>query len=208
MIALPRNPHRFRLSRAGIHQVWQYDEEFLFGGGRLLLRGKNGAGKSKALEMLLPFLLDGDTRRLDAAGGGKTTLKWLMLDGWTTGTNRLGYLWVEFARTTEDDGADERLTLGVAVRASRSTGEAKPMFFVTSLAVGDDLPLHDPARRPTPAELRELVGPENCFRPRGRLPRPRGPGPVRPHRPGAVPEPRAPAVRAAPADDRRPDRVR
>ncbi|GAA4635916.1 TIGR02680 family protein [Actinoallomurus vinaceus] len=162
MTPLPRNPHRFRLARAGIHQVWQYDEEFLFGGGRLLLRGKNGAGKSKALEMLLPFLLDGDTRRLDAAGGGKTTLKWLMLDGWTAGTNRLGYLWVEFARTT-DDGTDERLTLGAAVRASRTTGEAKPMFFVTSLAVGDDLPLHDPTRRPTPAELRDLVGPENCF---------------------------------------------
>ncbi|MEV5704519.1 TIGR02680 family protein [Actinoallomurus sp. NPDC052274] len=162
MTPLPRNPHRFRLSRAGIHQVWQYDEEFLFGGGRLLLRGKNGAGKSKALEMLLPFLLDGDTRRIDAAGGGKTTLKWLMLDGWTAGTNRLGYLWIEFARTT-DDGTDERLTLGTAVRASRSTGEAKPTFFVTSLAVGDDLPLHDPARRPTPAELRELIGPENCF---------------------------------------------
>ncbi|GAA4516524.1 TIGR02680 family protein [Actinoallomurus oryzae] len=142
--------------------MWQYDEEFLFGGGRLLLRGKNGAGKSKALEMLLPFLLDGDTRRIDAAGGGKTTLKWLMLDGWTTGTNRLGYLWIEFARTA-DDGAGERLTLGAGIRASRSTGEAKPMFFVTSLTVGDDLPLHDPTRRPTPAELRELIGPENCF---------------------------------------------
>ena len=77
------HPHRFRLSRAGIHQVWQYDDEFCFGDGRLLLRGKNGAGKSKALEVLLPFLLDGDTRKLDAAGGGKTTLKWLMLDGWS-----------------------------------------------------------------------------------------------------------------------------
>jgi uncharacterized protein (TIGR02680 family) len=162
MIPLPRHPHRFRLSRAGIHQVWQYDEEFCFGGGRLLLRGKNGAGKSKALEMLLPFLLDGDTRKLDAAGGGKTTLKWLMLDGWTAGTNRLGYLWVEFARVT-DDGQAEHLTVGAAVRASTSTGEAKPMFFVTPLTVGDELPLHDPARRPALSALRDLVGHENCF---------------------------------------------
>lgn len=162
MIPLSRNPERFQLNRAGIHQVWQYDEEFVFGGGRLLLRGKNGAGKSKALEMLLPFLLDGDTRRLDAAGGGKTTLKWLMLDGWTTGTNRLGYLWVELTRTT-GDGAAERLTLGAAIRASTSTGEAKPMFFVSPLAVGDDLPLHDPARRPAPVALRELVGADNCY---------------------------------------------
>jgi len=89
MIPLNRHPSRFRLTRAGIHQVWQYDDEFSFGDGRLLLRGKNGAGKSKALEILLPFLLDGDTRRIDASGGGKTSLKWLMLDGWTAGTTAL-----------------------------------------------------------------------------------------------------------------------
>jgi uncharacterized protein (TIGR02680 family) len=108
--------------------------------------------------MLLPYLLYGDGRKLDAAGGGKTTLKWLMLDGWTAGTNRLGYLWVEFAR---DDGG--RLTLGAAIRASTSTGDAKAQFFVTPLAVGDELPLHDPARRPALSALRELVGPENCY---------------------------------------------
>ncbi|MGO4751485.1 hypothetical protein AB4212_23190, partial [Streptomyces sp. 2MCAF27] len=73
---------RFRLHRAGIQNVWQYDaQEFSFGDGRLLLRGKNGAGKSKALEMLLPYLLDGDSRALDATGTGRTTLAWLMLDG-------------------------------------------------------------------------------------------------------------------------------
>ena len=99
----PERPSRFRLARAGIHQVWQYDDEFSFGDGRLLLRGKNGAGKSKALEVLLPFLLDGDTRRIDASGGAKTSLKWLMLDGWTEGTNRLGYLWATFTRV-DDEG--------------------------------------------------------------------------------------------------------
>ena len=87
----------------GIRQVWQYDDEFSFGDGRLLLRGKNGAGKSKALEILLPFLLDGDTRKIDASGGGKTSLKWLMLDGWAAGTNRLGYLWAELTRV-DDEG--------------------------------------------------------------------------------------------------------
>src|ERR1700760_3972281 len=97
---------RFRLHRAGIRNVWQYDEqEFAFGDGRLLLRGKNGAGKSKALEMLLPYLLDGDSRALDATGTGRTTLVWLMLDGFEQ-TNRLGYLWVEFRGTA--DGGDHR----------------------------------------------------------------------------------------------------
>ncbi|MDE3722356.1 TIGR02680 family protein [Nocardiopsis sp. N85] len=70
---------RYRLERAGIRNVWQYDDHVLeFAEGRLLLRGRNGAGKSKALEMLLPFLLDGDTRRLDTTGTNRTSLRWLM----------------------------------------------------------------------------------------------------------------------------------
>jgi hypothetical protein len=67
---------RWVLHRAGILNVWQYDRvELRFAGGRLLLRGKNGAGKSKALEILLPFLLDGDTRALDATGRDRTTVR-------------------------------------------------------------------------------------------------------------------------------------
>lgn len=162
MIPLTRHPSRFRLARAGIHQVWQYDDEFSFGDGRLLLRGKNGAGKSKALEILLPFLLDGDTRRIDASGGGKTSLKWLMLDGWSGGTNRLGYLWAEFARV-DDEGQPHRLTVGAAIRASASAGEARAEFFLTTREVGDELPLHDPARRPSREKARELIGHENWY---------------------------------------------
>lgn len=156
----PAALHRYRLHRAGIRNVWQYDEqEFAFGDGRLLLRGKNGAGKSKALEMLLPYLLDGDARALDATGTGRTTLLWLMLDGFEQ-TNRLGYLWVEFARTDEE-GIDHHLTLGVAVRASQSTKTAKPFFFVTRLRVGEDLHLA-PAGQPLPLDqLKSLVGAEN-----------------------------------------------
>jgi hypothetical protein len=72
---------RYRLERAGIRNVWQYDDHVLdFAEGRLLLRGRNGAGKSKALEMLLPFLLDGDARRLDTTGTNRTSLRWLMAE--------------------------------------------------------------------------------------------------------------------------------
>ena len=101
----PPSPHRYRLHRAGIRNVWQYDEqEFAFGEGRLLLRGKNGAGKSKALEVLLPFLLDGDTRRLDATGRDRTTVSWLMTDGRGPG-NHVGYVWLELRCSDLDTGA-------------------------------------------------------------------------------------------------------
>ncbi|WP_282704164.1 TIGR02680 family protein [Streptomyces sp. CC219B] len=151
---------RFRLHRAGIQNVWQYDaQEFSFGDGRLLLRGKNGAGKSKALEMLLPYLLDGDSRALDATGTGRTTLPWLMLDGFEQ-TNRLGYLWVEFQGTTED-GGHRFLTLGVAIRASKSTQKALPTFFVTPLRIGEDLYLVE-GGKPLPVDrLKEIVGSDN-----------------------------------------------
>ncbi|MFV2172045.1 TIGR02680 family protein [Actinomadura sp. LOL_016] len=151
---------RFRLHRAGIRNVWQYDEqEFEFGDGRLLLRGKNGAGKSKALEMLLPYLLDGDSRALDATGTGRTTLGWLMLDGFES-TNRLGYLWVEFRMSA--DGEDRYLTFGAAVRASKSTKRAVPFFFTTPLRVGSDLSLVDAGGAPLPVErLKGVVGAGN-----------------------------------------------
>lgn len=109
--------------------------------------------------MLLPYLLDGDARALDATGTGRTTLLWLMLDGFEQ-TNRLGYLWVEFTRTDEQ-GNDHHLTLGAAIRASRSTRTAKPFFFVTPLRVGEDLHLA-PAGQPLPVDqLKSLVGPEH-----------------------------------------------
>ena len=68
-----RGPHqpsgRWQLSRAGIVNVYQYEHEVLeFGGGRLLLRGVNGSGKSTAMNMLLPFLLTARQGRIDAAG--------------------------------------------------------------------------------------------------------------------------------------------
>src|SRR3954451_19686089 len=92
---------RFRLHRAGVLNVWQYDkQEFTFGDGRLLLRGANGAGKSKTLEMLLPFALDGDKARVTASAKHHTSLLWLMTDGYD-GPARVGYVWVEFLRSTE-----------------------------------------------------------------------------------------------------------
>lgn len=154
---------RYRLHRAGICNVWQYGEQvFQFEDGRLLLRGKNGAGKSKALEMLLPFLLDGDVKRLDATGAGKTTFRWLMSEG-ATGVNRQGFLWLELRRQADgaqpDDGnAWQHLTLGAVVRWSAATNEARLQYFITPLRIGVDVDLVVDGQ-PLPLErLRERLG--------------------------------------------------
>ncbi len=136
------HPQRFRLSRAGILNVWQYDDQvFEFAGGRLLLRGANGAGKSKTLEMLLPFVLDGDKLRITASGRHHTSLLWLMTDGYD-GTGRIGYLWVEFVRTT-DGGEPEWFTCGVGIRASQSARTATTWYFTSPRRAGQDLLLED-----------------------------------------------------------------
>src|SRR5699024_9708352 len=141
---------RFRLHRAGILNVWQYDDqEFEVAGGRMLLRGANGAGKSKTLEMLLPFALDGDKTRITASARHRTTLLWLMTDGYE-GQARIGYIWVEFARHDED-GHEHTFTCGVGIRASASAKSASAWFFATDRRIGDDLQLEDdggPLSRP------------------------------------------------------------
>ncbi len=58
---------RFVPTRAGIINLWDYrDEEFLFVDGWLVLRGPNGSGKTKALEVLFPYVLDGRIKPLPA----------------------------------------------------------------------------------------------------------------------------------------------
>ncbi|HEU4675830.1 MAG TPA: TIGR02680 family protein [Motilibacteraceae bacterium] len=156
MTALAANPHRFRFSRAGVLNVWQYDEQvFEFADGRLLLRGANGAGKSKTLEMLLPFVLDGDKARMTASGRHHTSLLWLMTDGFEG--NRTGYLWLELARTTER-GDREYVTCGVGLRASSSAKRVDNWFFATPRRVGHDLVLEDDAGPLTRDRLRVELG--------------------------------------------------
>lgn len=159
------HPHRYRLARAGVFNVWQYDEQvFEFADGRMLLRGANGAGKSKTLELLLPFVLDGDRRRLSATGGQHhTSLLWLMLeDGAFGAPTRIGYVWVEFART-DAAGRREVLTCGIGIRASQSARTVTTWYFTTPRAVGDGLALADGSGPLTPERCREAVEPDGSY---------------------------------------------
>lgn len=125
-------PRRWRPARAGILNVYQYEDETLhFADGRLLLRGVNGSGKSTAMSMLLPFLLEADTRRIDAAGEQTGVLtSWMLADN--EETQRTGYLWLEFQRPDENaPGGVAYHTVGCGIRANRSTNRTTPWWFST-----------------------------------------------------------------------------
>ncbi|NMO91969.1 TIGR02680 family protein [Actinomycetospora sp. TBRC 11914] len=121
---------RWRPSRAGILNVYQYQDEVLdFADGRLLLRGVNGSGKSTAMNMLLPFLLEADVRKIDAAGEQRGVLRsWMLSDN--DDTQRTGYLWIEFVRDAADGGVEHR-TVGCGIRANRSTDRVTTWWFST-----------------------------------------------------------------------------
>ncbi|HVX22248.1 MAG TPA: TIGR02680 family protein [Acidimicrobiales bacterium] len=141
---LPRpRPGRMRPLRAGIRNVWEYDDqEFWFSDGRLILRGQNTAGKSKALELLLPFVLDGDVRseRLDPFGSKAKTMYWNLIE-FSDRPTAIGYCWVEFGRV-DGDGVEQFTTCVVGLRGVRSAGKRVDTWFaVTPARVGVDLEL-------------------------------------------------------------------
>ena len=137
---------RWRLHRAGIVNVYQYENEVLhFGGGRLLLRGVNGSGKSTAMNMLLPFLLTARQGRIDAAGEQSGILKSWMLSG-RDDAQPVGYLWIEFERR------GEYLTCGCGIKASRKSDTVTTWWFVTSKRPGIDVTLAERGSVPLSAD--------------------------------------------------------
>ncbi|SDH10930.1 TIGR02680 family protein [Pseudonocardia oroxyli] len=146
--------------RAGIQNVWRYyDEVFEFHRGRLLLRGSNGSGKSKALELLLPFLFDASLRaqRLSTFGTSERTMHWNLMGEGAAGKTRVGYVWLEFSRDAAD-GTRHWFVCGARLAATTHTRTAQADYFTLEREVApgefttaDSLPL-------TRAALVERIG--------------------------------------------------
>jgi uncharacterized protein (TIGR02680 family) len=166
-------PSRFKPTRAGIVGLWDYtDATFGFADGRLVLRGANGSGKTKALEVLFPFVLDGrlDARRLDPFSGENRTMKDNLL--WRGTDAGYGYAWLEFARpadviisdarsadpASDTSGPPRYVTVGVGMRAQRHRPTPTSWFFVADGRVGEDLHLVVDDRPVTRKELAAQLG--------------------------------------------------
>ncbi|MET7422413.1 TIGR02680 family protein [Dactylosporangium sp. NPDC005555] len=145
---------RFTPTRAGIINLWDYrDEEFIFVDGWLVLRGPNGSGKTKALEVLFPFVLDGriEPRRLNPFAGEDRTMKSNLL--YRGQENAHGYVWMEFG-----NGASF-VTIGIGLRAHRHNDRVTRWHFVADGRVGVNFSLLDAEDRPLPRkDLVEQLG--------------------------------------------------
>lgn len=156
---------RFRPHRAGIVNLWDYGHEvFEFADGRLVLRGPNGSGKTKALEVLFPYVLDANLspRRLDPFSGEGRSMKQNLLYRGDREANH-GYVWMEFARR-HGDGTRDTVTIGAGLRAHRHREGVTSWYFVTDRSPGSDLSLLDPEGRPlTRKQLAEELGDDDVF---------------------------------------------
>ncbi|MEU5431298.1 TIGR02680 family protein [Streptomyces olivoreticuli] len=157
--AVPTAPAvRFVPTRAGIVNLWDYrDEEFSFAGGWLVLRGPNGSGKTKALEVLFPFVLDGriDPKRLNPFAAEDRTMKSNLL--FRGQDSALGYVWIEFVN--QDSG--EAVTCGIGLHAQRHRDTPARWHFVAEGRVGADFSLFTDDDRPlTKKQLAAELGQE------------------------------------------------
>ncbi|MBW8707570.1 DNA replication and repair protein RecF [Streptomyces sp. MBT84] len=154
----PTAATRYVPTRAGIVNLWDYrDEEFSFAGGWLVLRGPNGSGKTKALEVLFPFVLDGriDPKRLNPFAAEDRTMKSNLL--FRGQDSALGYVWIEFTHRT----SGEAVTCGIGLHAHRHRDTPARWHFVTDGRVGEDFSLLTDDDRPmTKKQLAAELGQE------------------------------------------------
>ena len=153
--------NRFQPTRAGIINMWDYrDEEFCFADGWLVLRGPNGSGKTKALEVLFPFVLDGriDPKRLNPFAAEDRTMKSNLL--FRGGENAVGYVWLELRHR----GTGEAVTIGVGLHAARHRDTPARWHFVADGRVGEDFSLITADDRPmTKKQLAEEIGEPSLY---------------------------------------------
>jgi uncharacterized protein (TIGR02680 family) len=153
---------RWQLLRAGIQNIWEYDDQrFVFHRGRLMLRGQNESGKTKALEVLLPFLLDASIQphRLDPFGSTARPMRWNLLnDSNPSVTVAIGYVWLELGRV--GDSGPEYWTLGAGLKARRTATAMDDWYFATSRRIDESLQLVVGSFPLTRAHLEAALGDE------------------------------------------------
>lgn len=151
--------NRWEAYRAGILNYWYYDEaEFYFSGGRLLLRGSNGSGKSVTMQSLVTVLLDGIKRadRLDSFGSKSRTMDDYLLGEKEISDyeERTGYLYLEYRRKN----SSQYITTGIGLHARRGSSKVDFWGFIlqNGRRIGEDLYLYRLSKNPETGEEQKI----------------------------------------------------
>ncbi|MFF2755595.1 TIGR02680 family protein [Psychrobacillus sp. NPDC058041] len=106
--------------KVGFVNFWVYvNEEFPFGSGKILFRGRNGHGKSVSMQSIVPMLLDGDISpaRIDSFGSKKKKIiDYLKVDD-EVEKGRIAYVYITYKK----DETNEVITTGIGLRAVNET---------------------------------------------------------------------------------------
>ena len=159
---------RWQMNRLGFVNFWVYDiEEFPIYGGRLLLRGANGSGKSITTQSFIPYILDGNRlpSRLDPFGGKERKMDYYLIGNADSEKKEsTGYIWLEFAKPE----SGQYKTIGIGMRAKKG-GDFKAWGFCLKdgSRIGDGFELYSnvgsqfiPHDHKT---LKKLLGDDNIF---------------------------------------------
>ncbi len=137
---------RGRFTRMGVINLYEYaNEVFVFEDGKLVIKGANGVGKSRALELTFPLLLEGNIAeyRVDTSGKQGRPFAWNLSLG-DVYTKRVGYVWLETLMPVGEEGETEYVTVGMGASGGQSGGSQttdSTWFFLVRGAR-----IHDPAR--------------------------------------------------------------
>ncbi|RKQ91636.1 uncharacterized protein (TIGR02680 family) [Solirubrobacter pauli] len=115
---------RGRFTRMGVINLYEYaNEVFVFEDGKLVIKGANGVGKSRALELTFPLLLEGNIAeyRVDTSGKQGRPFAWNLSLG-DVYTRRVGYVWLETLMPVGEDGETEYVTVGMGASGGQSGG--------------------------------------------------------------------------------------
>lgn len=159
---------RWQMNRLGFVNFWVYDvEEFPIYGGRLLLRGANGSGKSITTQSFIPYILDGNRQpsRLDPFGGKERKMDYYLIGNADSEKKEsTGYIWLEFAKPE----SGQYKTIGIGMRAKKS-GDFKAWGFCLKdgSRIGDGFELYsNVGSQFIPHDhkmLKKLLGDNNIF---------------------------------------------
>lgn len=160
--------NRFKITKIGLLNFWLYDEEeYDFYGGKLILRGTNGSGKSVTMQSFIPLILDGNKSpdRLDPFGSKERKIEdYIIGDSESIQKEEAtSYLYME----TFNEELKQYITIGLGFRGRKGKAvESWGFCLKDGKRVGKDFFLYkDPANKIplSKNELKSRLGSINEF---------------------------------------------